>query len=336
MPHPNAAILRPSGERFEIVPGETVLDAALRQGIRLDYGCRHGNCSTCKYRLIEGEVDFGSASPYSLPESEREEGYALLCCAKPLEDLEIEIRRRPDRRVKPIVPPSQRAAEVAAVEQVTDTLWTLRLRPDAPLTFYPGQFVELAHAELDVPWRSYSIATPPGASELGFVMKRVANGAFSGRLDRMRPGDPLRLRGPYGTSYLRDGAEPVLLCATGSGIAPILSILRGAAEAGDSRSFRFYYGARTPADLRVAEALASGKVPNDFTFTPVLSQADETWTGARGRVTGAIQAGIPDASRLDAYLCGAPDMCDTVGRLLEAKGLPENHLFYDRFYPAVE
>ena len=81
--------LEPSGQQFDVAAGETVLNAALRQGVALQYGCRQGNCSSCKYFLSEGEVDFGRASPYSLSEREREEGWALLCCATPLEDLEI-------------------------------------------------------------------------------------------------------------------------------------------------------------------------------------------------------------------------------------------------------
>ena len=76
-------VLEPSGLRFEVAPGETVLGAALRQGIPLEYGCRQGRCSSCKYFLREGEVDLGAASPYALSEQEREEGWALLCCATP-------------------------------------------------------------------------------------------------------------------------------------------------------------------------------------------------------------------------------------------------------------
>lgn len=331
--------LSPGGQVFEVADGETILDAALRAGIDLQYGCRHGNCSTCKYFIEDGEVDYGSASAYSLPDREREEGYALLCCATPLCDLLIRDHRRPDARARPLLKPVTTTATLLGCTQLTAELWELRLAPAEPLACYAGQYAELG---LDVDgatlWRSYSMASAPSdGSTLSFVLKRIAAGAFSARVTALAPGATLLLRGPFGSSYLRDGDAPVLLAAIGSGCAPILAMLREAAARGDTRRFTYFYGARRPADLPCEEELAALSARlGGLRYVPTLDglTADDDWQGSVGNVTQAIQREIDDAHALDAYLCGAPAMCETVGRLLRAKGLPEQNLYFDRFFAA--
>jgi len=332
--------LAPGGEVFDVNEDETILDAALRQGINLQYGCRHGNCSTCKYEIEDGEVDHGHASAYALPDGERDAGLALLCCAKPLTDLLVRDKRLPDTRARPFLRPSTQQGEVRSCAQLTPELWELRVALPAALEFHAGQFAELGLGDASAPvWRSYSMASPPSsARELSFVLKRIDGGAFSGRLAQLAAGQPLAVRGPFGSSYLRDGVRPVLLCAIGSGLAPVLSMLRAAAERGDPRHFRLFYGARRPADLPYREELATlaGRLPGGFDYVPTLDglTPEDSWGGATGTVTQAIQREVEDASNLDAYLCGAPAMCDTVARLLQAKGLPEQQLFFDRFFAA--
>ncbi|MCP5199074.1 MAG: 2Fe-2S iron-sulfur cluster binding domain-containing protein [Gammaproteobacteria bacterium] len=332
--------LAPGGETFEVAEGETILDAALRAGIDLKYGCRHGNCSTCKYLVEDGEVDFGHASAYSLPDAEREEGWALMCCATPLTDLLIQDDRRPDARARPMLTPQDATATVTAATALTAELWELRLQLPEPFTFYAGQYAELTLDADGAPVRrSYSMASAPdGSGELAFVLKRIAGGAFSDRVTALEPGAELALRGPFGTSYLRDGERPVLFAAIGSGLAPILAMLRAAAAAGDTRAFTFYYGARRPADLPCEDELATlgGKLPG-LRYVPTLDglQDGDAWDGAVGNVTQAIQREVDNASDLDVYLCGAPEMCETVARLLRAKGLPEEQLFFDRFFAAT-
>jgi NAD(P)H-flavin reductase len=139
-------------------------------------------------------------------------------------------------------------------------------------------------------------------------------------------------------SYLRNGERPTLLVATGSGIAPILSILRSAAEQNDARTFHFYYGARTVSDLIFREEIDSlGKGMAKFSFKPTLSApaARDRWDGHVGRVTQALQREITNASPYDAYICGQPEMCESVATLLMAKGIPEDRIFRDDFFPAA-
>lgn len=329
----------PSGESFDVEEGETVLDAALRQGVQIKYGCRSGKCSTCKFQIEDGEIDYGEVSVYSLPDAERDQGWSLLCRARPLTDLLIRDNRLPDLRARALLPPKELDGTLCGLRALTPELLELHVRLPLPFEFYAGQFVELGFgAPQRLTWRSYSIATPPSSSTgLGFVIKRIAGGAFSSRIGDLPMGAAIRVRGPYGDSYLRAGDRPVLLCAIGSGIAPILSMLHDAAEAQDPRAFRFFFGARCAADIpHPAELrdLFEHRLAPGSAFIPTLDGIDaaDPWAGERGNVTQAIQRGLHDAHLYDAYLCGAPPMCDAVSRLLLAKGLSEQALYMDRFF----
>ena len=329
--------LAPGGQSFSVGENETILDGALRHGVALLYGCRHGRCSTCKYLIDDGEVELGEVSAYALPDNERDAGWALLCRATPLSDLLIRDHRLPDERALPVLMPASFDAEVAAVAQLTPELWELQVTLPAALHFYAGQFVELglpsAHGRL---WRNYSMASSPSSDRrLSFLLKRIEGGAFSGRISELQAGNSLAVRGPFGASYVRDGERPVVMCAIGSGLAPVMAMLRAAGERGDRRSFTLFYGARRPPDLPYLDELRAG-FGLQIDFVPTLDgvQDGDDWQGACGTVTRAVQHAVENARDIDAYLCGAPPMCETVSRLLSAKGLPVEQLFFDRFFAA--
>ncbi len=333
------ARLEPSGREFALDPGDSVLNCALRQRILLQYGCRNGRCSSCKYFLIDGEVDFGKSSPYSLSENEKEEGWALLCQARALSDLVIRDQDDSQRNDAAIITPQDHVAKIAANDQLSDSLWRLRLELDSPITFYAGQYIEIETPGRKESWRCYSIASSPATpNSIELVVKRIAGGGFSDQIDRFAEGLELAIRGPYGMSYLRASERPVLLIATGSGIAPLLSILRYCAAENTNRAIQLFYGARRRNDLVFLDELhqLETRMPH-FSFKPTLSapSAGDEWTGAIGRVTQTLQREILDASPYDAYICGQPDMCESVSTLLLAKGIPENRIFRDDFFAAA-
>jgi propane monooxygenase reductase subunit len=168
-------------------------------------------------------VDFGKVSPYSLSENEKEEGWALLCQAHALSDLTIRDQDIADRDDAPILTPRDETAEIFAIEKLTESLWALQLLLPHPFVFYPGQFIEVEAPGSPGSWRCYSIASSPAHSErIDLIVKRIAGGEFSGQVERLARGSRLAVRGPYGMSYLRDSDRPVLLIATGSGLAPLL------------------------------------------------------------------------------------------------------------------
>lgn len=331
--------LEPTGEEFLAGADEDILTAALRNGINLQYGCRHGNCSSCKHWLIDGDVDDSAASVYAIPRDERDDGAILLCCSFAKSDLVVELHQHDGvETLPPMTPPSRRRATVLEQRQLTPNLVELRVELDEPLNFRAGQYAEFTLDTGDR--RSYSLVNPPSSGcELTFCIKRVQNGVFSTVLDQIGPGFTLYLEAPFGTMFLRDTGRPVIAVAVGSGIAPILSILTDASEQNRDVPIRFYYGVRFATDLVYLDEIAQLSTRlKDFQFIPCLSQeSPDTVPNSRsGRVTRAIAEDIRDASPYDAYLCGAPDMCDSVSRLLEAKGLPEARIHADKFYSAVE
>jgi NAD(P)H-flavin reductase/ferredoxin len=327
----------PDEKKFVVSENETILDAALRQGVFFDYGCRLGQCTRCKYLVTEGDVDIGKVSPYSLNEREIEDGWALLCQARARSDLVIGDPKPADREGISFPRPELVSASVEDVQQVgSSTLWSVELQPDRDFEFLPGQFIEIEIPWNPGTWRSYSIASRPGAGSLKLIIKKFEGGAFSSRIAELPGYKTVRLRGPYGTSFLRPGVRPVLMVATGSGIAPMLSFLSDAAERGNYRKFSLFYGVRSEDDLAILDQIdeRTREILNlDVKIAVSQPRSDNGQLGT-GRVTQAIQRFIVDASLFDVYICGNPQMCENAALLLAAKGAPEERIYQDAFYLA--
>ncbi|MDX6485692.1 MAG: propane monooxygenase reductase component [Gaiellaceae bacterium] len=320
----------PVGIEMEADEDETVLNAAFRQGIMLMHGCKEGQCSACKSFLLDGDVDLDKYSTFALPDFEEAEGWTLLCRAHAYSDLEVELINYDEEVLHGGTPPRTVSARVTAVEPLTHDITRLCLTVDdpEPFQFKPGQYVDIRiPGGEEAEHRSFSMANLAAeAGELEFMIKRYPGGRFSGLLgdDGIKAGDELEVTGPYGVFTLR-GSSPrrLVFIGGGAGMAPILCLLRSMAEAGVERPATFYYGARTPTDLFHLEELAElgGRLPG-FTFVPALSEAadGDGWAGAAGLIT-----------EVDAYLCGPPPMVDAAIALLESKGVPEAHIYFDKF-----
>jgi propane monooxygenase reductase component len=320
------ARLEPVGIEMEVDEDETILDAAFRQGIMLMHGCKEGQCSACKSFILDGEVDLDRYSTFALPDFEEAEGWTLLCRAHPYSDLEIELINYDEEIIHGGVPPRTVATTVEAVEPLTSDIWRLRLKPSEPLEYKPGQYVDITIPGTDE-HRSFSMAgTEPDALE--FMIKRYDGGRFSGLLGDLEPGDELAVTGPYGVFTLRPSSpRRLLFIGGGAGMAPILSLLRSLRESDSAREAIYYYGARTEADLFGLEEL--GGLPG--TFVPACSEDSNGWRGERGLITEVVSRLEGDIAEVDAYVCGPPPMVEAAIALLEAKGVPEAHIYYDKF-----
>jgi propane monooxygenase reductase component len=329
--------LLPADITFECSEEETILSAAIRRGLSLPYGCRKGNCGTCKAQVLEGEVDLEIESAYSLSDFERDQGFTLLCSAYALCDTTIEMEGLDASDLDDGLPgPVDFLAEVVEIRQLTGDIRGLHLAIDRELDFRTGQFAQLNVVGHDA-WRSYSMANPASQkNRLEFMMKLVPGGAFSGLLDGLAPGDRLEGNGPHGSFWVRDHDRPLLLVGGGAGMAPLWGMLQDLAERDDPRPVRFFYGARTPQDLfHLDEIAAVGKQLSDFEFVPALSHVDESAAGGHecGLITDVVERrigrGIGD---YDAYLCGPPPMIDAALSVLQGYGLEERKsIFYDKF-----
>ncbi len=331
----------PLGIEMEADEDETVLNAAFRQGLMLMHGCKEGQCSACKSFLLDGDVDLDRYSTFALPDFEEAEGWTLLCRAHAYSDLEVELINYDEEELRSGTPIRTVRTRVAAVESLTHDIRRLRLDVvdgEEPLAFKPGQYVDVPIPGQDTEHRSFSMAnTTSSADRLEFIIKLYPDGHFSGLLadEEIAVGDELSVVGPYGVFTLRASSpRRLLFIGGGAGMAPILSLLRSMAESGNERAATYYYGARREADLFGLDELERlGTELPGFSFVPALSevQPDDGWEGATGLITEVVERLEDDLADVDAYLCGPPPMVDAAIAMLDAQGVPESHIYFDKF-----
>ena len=334
---PHQVTIKPSNHTFTVQDGETVLDAALREGTIIAYGCRNGACGKCKGRLVEGRLDYGEYEEHALPDAEKAAGMALFCQARPLSDLAIECRviaGVKDMQIK-LLPCRVHSIERAASDV---TLLKLRLPTSERLQFLAGQYVDLVLK--DGVRRSFSMANPPHDDAFLQLHLRNYGGPFSEYVfGRMKEKDILRLEGPFGTFFLREGGlKPIVLLASGTGFAPIKAIVEHALHVGVERSMTLYWGCRVRADLYLNDLAERWHVERGVRYVPVLSEAPpaDGWTGRTGFVHRAVMEDLPDLSEYQVYACGAPAMVEAAQREFTAScGLPPEEFFSDSFTPSV-
>lgn len=338
--------LEPVGVEFEVEEGETILNAAFRQGISLPHGCKEGQCSACKCNLLEGEVDLLKYSTFALSDGEKEQGSILLCRSLAQEDVVVELLNFDEELLSKSIAVKDFAGRITRKDNLTHDIRALEIDIATPIKFWAGQYVDITVRTKDGEeiTRSFSMAnTPDQTQKLRFIIKKYPDGRFSNELDAggIEVGAAVTVRGPYGTCFRRENRTgPIVLVAAGSGMSPIWSILHDHIASGEDRPVYFFYGARTQADLfyldRIAEITAAHP---GITFIPVLSHAadDTTWDGAHGFVHQVVAS---ELKRLniegdgDAYACGPPPMIDALSPVLFMQDFDPDRTFYDKFTPS--
>jgi CDP-4-dehydro-6-deoxyglucose reductase len=335
---PNQVTIKPSNHDFTVQDDETILDAALREGFVISYGCRNGACGTCKGKVLDGEVDYGVYQESALSEAEKRLGMALFCQARPRGDVVIECREigaTKDIQIKTLPCRVQKMERVAAGIMVL----YLKLPASARLQFLAGQYIDILLK--DGKRRSFSMANAPHDDEFLQLHLRDYGGPFSKHVfTRMKERDILRFEGPLGTFFLReDSVKPIILLASGTGFAPIKAIVERAFHTRNPRPIVLYWGARIRADLymhELPERWASEH--NNFQYVPVLSEplATDNWSGRTGLVHQAVTRDIADMSGCQVYACGVPAMVEAAHRDFTSQcGLPEEEFFSDAFTPSM-
>jgi propane monooxygenase reductase subunit len=329
--------LLPFEKQFVCNDNETILEAAMRNGLNLRYGCKHGGCGLCKAQVVEGDVDNSEASGFALMDFEKQQGLALLCCAYPETDIAIELWDYDEADLISGSTVQQFAVAVTRVVELTHDIRGIHLQLIDPqrIEFKAGQYIDL-----QVPgtseWRSYSMANPPSQRrEIEIMVKLMPGGLFSAYVaDQLKPGEQLTLRGPYGNFHLRDTQREAIFIAGGSGMAPILSLLRDMAERNDARPVTYFYGARARRDLFQLDELQGleQRLPH-FRFVPALSepQPDDAWDGEIGLITDVVKRLVTSGKSQEAYMCGPTAMIDAAILTLQRLGVEEKEIFYDKF-----
>jgi propane monooxygenase reductase subunit len=330
----------PVGIEIEVGEDQTVLRAAAEQGIMLMHGCKEGQCSSCKSFVLNGDdIELDKYSTFALPDYEREEGFTLLCRAHVYEDVTIELLNFDEDMIRSGLPIEEAVAEVVSIDPVTHDMRHLVLRLVEPqqINFFPGQYVDIIIPGTEAT-RSFSMANTSSreSGQLEFVIKIYPDGLFSHFLDsQLAPGDRLHLTGPFGVFTLREGHDvDLIFVGGGAGMAPILSLLRSMAERGIQRKATYYYGARGRRDLCFEKELrALEETLPAFRYVPALSKPAEgdAWDGEVGLITDVVTRHEADLKSAHAYVCGPPPMVEAAMPLLTRLGVPQKHIYYDKF-----
>lgn len=335
----HAITLLPSGKSFTSQVGESVLDAALRQGILLPHQCKTGTCGACRARVVDGEAAcLPGAQPTALAADEAGQGVRLLCCTGATSNLRIECAEIPHI---PGIAVRKLPVRVAAMERLAPDVMRLQLQPPAGqrLHYAAGQYVDVL-----LPGnrrRSYSLATPAqeGQELLELHIRHLPGGLFTDQVfGRLKARDVLRVEGPFGTFGMHDGASmaPAILLASGTGFAPIKALVEQLLAMGSERRIHLYWGGRAQQDLYLhALCLAWEKtLQGRLAYVPVLSDSPEAdgWAGRTGWVHQAVLQDHADLSQHEVYACGAPAMVDAARRDFAAlAGMRPAAFFADAF-----
>jgi toluene monooxygenase electron transfer component len=321
---------------FGCADDDTLLRAGLRAGLGFPYECNAGSCGTCKVELAAGAIESLRPDAPGLPERDAARNRVLACQAQPRADCEIKVRLRPEN--VPLHKPARFSATLERTRDLTHDMREFTFRARGAPGFRPGQYALFYLPGLPVP-RTYSLSNvDAGSGEWQFIVRRVPGGVGTVTLfDQVREGSELTLDGPYGMAFLRDESPRDIVCvAGGSGLAPILSVVRGAVRAPgrEGRRIHVFYGVRTPRDICGRDEMAA--LPGfgeTLTFHVALSEPDDTWSGATGFVHERMRDFVGERwAHFDYYFAGPPPMVEAVQRLLIDKRVPFPQVHFDRFY----
>ncbi len=318
-----------SDARFPVLEGERILRAARRAGVWLPFECGWGSCGTCKVTLLEGEASALFDEAPSVTPRDARRGRILACQSSATTDLVIKpawVSREP----RPEFNTDSCAAVLVEEDAVGPDIRRFRFQLDRAIAYREGQ-----HAILDLGGglrRCYSMANLSGSADVDFIAKRYDGRPGSERLFSLGKGAEISIEVPYGEMWVRDSERPICLVAGGTGVAPILGMLRRLAGMSDSRRTHVFFGANRREELVCWEEVVdlAGDLDNGQ-VTGALARPEPGWDGVRGFVTDALSRALPDLTRASFYIAGPPAMTDAVLALLKESGVQLDRIHYDSF-----
>ena len=311
---------------FEGSVEQSILDSALKANLVFEYSCKTGQCGVCKTTLLEGDV-VELQPQLALTEQQKKNNQILTCCCAPKTDILIDAE---DLSALHGIETKTLPARINSIKKHTSEIIevTLRLPPTAYFKFLEGQYLDIIQNNLR---RSYSIASTASHKEITLLIKRFENGKMSDYwFNHAKENDLLRIEGPKGTFFLRKNSEPLLFLATGTGIAPIMSILN---SLDDSQNFQqecpitVYWGSRYPEEFVWQPDFKKINVE----FIKVCSKPTQDWIGETGYVQNIAIQKQPGLADCAVYACGSNTMIQAAKKLFTEAGLPENQFYSDAF-----
>ncbi|MDO6764793.1 FAD-binding oxidoreductase [Agarivorans sp. 1_MG-2023] len=301
-----------------------LLDDAISHSMPLEHSCKTGECGVCSANLISGTVQNEHGNTVT-------KGQILTCQSKALSDVTLKASYYPElAHLKVQTLP----CKVASIDHVTDDIMVLTLRfpPSASFDYLPGQYIELSFKGIK---RSYSIANAITENkELQLQIRQVTNGKMSQLLfDGLNDNQLMRLEGPKGTFFLRENTKPIIMLATGTGIAPIKAMIEQLVSSEDAREVYVYWGMRFKEELYCKELEEISARYGSIHFHPVLSR-EQDWNGEKGYVQNVVCDRFPSLENYEIYACGALEMIDDAKNKFLESNLPANAFHSDAFTPA--
>ena len=321
---------------------ETIYAAALRNKLRLESDCLEGACATCKGLCSSGEYRLGDYSEDALSDEEAAARQVLTCQMRASSDCVIELPYASTQALgKAGVPVQRLAMQVTGLEMEAEGVVRLTLGAAeagaAAMQFLPGQYVHLQVPGSEAQ-RSYSFSNAPvmagaAAGSMEFYIKLLPSGEMSDYLrQRAAVGDRINMSGPFGRFYLRPPQRPILMVAGGTGLAPMLSMLRSLlAQQQALPPIHLLYGAASSAEF------CDGNSLQDLMDQglPLTVQRIAVGDGpGQGHVTSLLRPELLDANGSDVYLCGPPPMIEAAESWLRAQGVPASQVYAEKFLPS--
>ena len=332
--------IEPTGDIVEVEDGQTILDAALRQGVYLPHACNHGLCGTCKIELLEGEVDHGAASPFALMDMEKDEGKCLACTSTLMEDCAIEADIDEDIDARSI-PVKDFMGTVIEVKELTPRIKGVVLEFDEELDFQAGQYVQYYVPGFEEP-RAFSIASSPVNKkiiELNIAL--IPDGEATPWIHKnVKVGARRKISGPFGRFFVKESAQkPMVFFAGGSGLSSPKSMIEDLLQRDCTLPITLFHGARNQEELYYADLFKEyEKKYTNFRYIPALSGTDlKDWDGETGYLNDvAIKTYDNDFSGIKAYLCGPPAMLDVCITALMRGRLYERDIHIEKFFSKAD
>jgi methane monooxygenase component C len=330
---------------FECGSDEDIITAGLRQNVILMSSCREGGCATCKALCTDGDYELVRCTVQALPPEEEEDGFVLMCRTFPQSNLTLEVPYTSER-ISDSAVEREFLTEIASISPIASNAVQMKLRRvggeavdgAASVAFEPGQYFDIQIPGTDH-WRSFSPANLPNADgTLEFLIRILPDGLFSNYLrDDAQPGEVLRVRGPSGSFYVREnGLQPRYFVAGGTGLAPVVSMVRHMHHQREPHETRLYFGVNKEEELflvRELQTLAE-QMPN-LTVRVCVRLPGPDWPGERGNPVEAMRRDLEEGGAVpDLYLCGPPGMIDATYKTCLELGIPKGNICTEKFLPS--
>lgn len=317
------AEVRFNERRLQCEEGESVLDTLLRNNIEVPYSCKNGVCQTCMMHCTQGSVP--TASQKELKPNLRKQGFFLSCQCKAEADIQVEL---PDSKQLYVV------AELIEKQQLSPTVYRLRLQTATPLYYHAGQFINVKRADGVV--RSYSLASLPSEDNaLELHVKTMNNGVMSNWLaDEFAVGDSIEIDGPIGDCFYSSemNEQPILLVGSGTGLAPLVGVLRDAIHNNHSGEINIYHGAYNKEELYLDEELRALITKTEtINYHACITGEMPEETVQAGRACDIALSDNPKLNGWQIFICGAPSLVKSMQQRAYLAGAAMQNIHTDPF-----